>query len=217
MTTYTVPTETDSTERRSTDTSIRVHLEKDGHMIIENKGLIAYSGGAKLENAEEYSFLDRIRRSIGGDSLTARIITATAEEGATIEVGAGTVEPRAVIAVEVDSLNDRGITVADGAWVAHTDGVDSGTAWKGWESAIARERIAMPHFTGEGLVIIEGGGTLVEKTLAEGESIVLGQARLTAYSDEVELDSQNVAGRRLMTVTGPGVVVYKTHAENVND
>lgn len=214
MSTFTVLTEPDSTERRSTATSLRVKLEKGSQLIIEDKALIAFDTGATLATTDD-TFIQRWVRTFGGDSFTARTVTSEAEDGTVVEIGSGTTEPRAVIAIEIDSLNDRALTVSDGAWVAQTDGVESETVWKGVESIKARERGAMSYFTGQGLVFVEGQGTLIEKTLAEGESIVLGQARLTAYSDGVDITSENNAGRRLVTATGPGVVVYKTHAENI--
>lgn len=198
---------------RSTDTSVRITLPRGEYLTIEDAALISHSVGAHLVE-EQSSLKDKVNRRWSGDSWTVRRVEVSDADEATVEVGAAGADARAVTVLAVDPSHEY--FVSDGGWVAHTSGVEMSSKNMGLKAIGARERLVSSTFSGEGLLVVEGGGTVVVKTLDEGERFTLGQARLIVYRDDVTIDFENVSGRTLARTEGPGVVVYKTHSENTN-
>ena len=192
--------------------SVALRLPAGEHMTIAHGALVAHSDGVVFDHCPESSIADGLRRIIAGSSAQARRLTW--EDGdAWAELAGPGEDPSTVVAIELDGTDTSAVTIADGAWLANTGGIDMSTVWKGTKSLLARERMAMSRATGTGTLVLYNTGSLTMVDLEEGQRLHLGQGRLLAYTGGIEMDANTVASRTVVTVSGPGKVVYSSHSE----
>lgn len=187
-----------------------VALPEGESLTIKHRALVAHSAGITFENCPDSGLADGVRRALAGSSFQVRRLTSS-DDGAWAEIAGPGEHPTSV--VPVDLSGEVGLTIADGAWLANTSGVEVDAAWKGAEATMARERAVMSHATGEGTVVLYSGGSITSLELEDGQEIHLGQGRLLAYTDGINLDANRIAGRTVITATGVGTVFYSSHSE----
>jgi len=82
------------------------------------------------------------------------------------------------------------------------------------------EGFILQKLTGDGMTFMHAGGTIIEKTLAAGETLRVDTGCLVAFAESVDYDIQFVGGFKnalfggeglfLATLTGPGLVYLQT-------
>jgi uncharacterized protein (TIGR00266 family) len=82
------------------------------------------------------------------------------------------------------------------------------------------EGFILQKLTGDGLAFVHAGGTLLKRTLAEGEKLRVDTGCLVAFEEKVEYDIEFVGGFKtalfggeglfFATLTGPGLVYLQT-------
>jgi uncharacterized protein (AIM24 family) len=162
------------------------------------------------------------KRVISGQSLAFQWFTPSGGSGLVSFAG---VEPGQVRAIEVESgvgwrAESRALICAEGS--VHYD-ID----WAGFNlGRRSKEGFIFEHFTGEGTVIVAGGGSLIEMNPADyGGKIQVHAGAVVAFSDSVNFNVERIGalnaqtimtaafggtGINLVTLSGDGLVVLQS-------
>ena len=175
----------------------------DGSGADVNKGL-----GGKLMSAG--------KRALTGEGLFMTVFK-NADPVEKAKIAFASPYPGKVIPVDLDTF-DRTLICQKSAFLCAAKGVNIGIHLQKKLGAglFGGEGFIMQRLTGDGMVFLNAGGTIIKKTLAEGEMIKLDTGCLVAMSETVNYDVEmqnNIKngllggeGLFLATLTGPGEV-----------
>jgi uncharacterized protein (TIGR00266 family) len=203
---------------RPSYSAARVMLGPGEAMIAESGAMISMSKGIEIETSTRGGFLKSLARSaLGGESFFVNTFKAESDGG---EVMLAPALPGDVLTVEVD---DSGLVVQSGSFLASADSVQVDTKWGGAKTFIAREGLFMLHCSGHGPLIMSSYGAIHEMELESGESFVVDTGHLVAFGSGMEFDVRRVGGLKstllsgeglVVELKGPGKVVLQTRSED---
>ena len=175
----------------------------DGSGADDNKGF-----GGKLMSAG--------KRALTGEGLFMTVFK-NSDPVKKAKIAFASPYPGKIIPVDLDSF-DRTLICQKSAFLCAAKGVNIGIHLQKKLGAglFGGEGFIMQRLTGDGLVFLNAGGTIIKKTLAAGEMIKLDTGCLVAMSETVDYDvaiQNNIKngllggeGLFLATLTGPGEV-----------
>jgi len=114
---------------------------------------------------------------------------------------------------------EKGYILQQSAYIASTEGVELDTKWQGFVKGIFGQSLFMLKVRGNGKVFINSFGALDKHYLKAGESLIVDNYHLVAFSDSCDykvrkfggLKSTLLGGEGLVTeVYGPGEVYIQT-------
>ncbi|MCF0137943.1 MAG: TIGR00266 family protein [Oscillospiraceae bacterium] len=156
-------------------------------------------------------------KALSGEKLFQNTYTARGGEGG---IAFASSFPGNIIAVEITP--DKEIICQKSAYLASTAGVELSIAFQKKLGAgfFGGEGFIMQRLSGSGLAFLEIDGSVVEKTLAPGESIVIDTGYLAMMDSSCSMDIKTVPGVKNALlggegifntiVTGPGKVVLQS-------
>ncbi|MBQ2888344.1 MAG: TIGR00266 family protein [Firmicutes bacterium] len=175
----------------------------DGSGADANKGL-----GGKLLSAG--------KRALTGEGLFMTVFQNT-DPVSKVKVAFASPYPGKIIPVDLDSFN-RTMICQKSAFLCAAKGVNVGVHFQKKLGAglFGGEGFIMQRLTGDGIVFLNAGGTIIKKTLQAGEMLKIDTGCLVAMSETVDYDvafqsdikSGFLGGEGLFlaTLTGPGEV-----------
>lgn len=175
----------------------------DGSGADANKGL-----GGKLLSAG--------KRALTGEGLFMTVFQ-NGDPVKKAKIAFASPYPGKIIPVDLDSFN-RTLICQKSAFLCAAKGVNVGIHLQKKLGAglFGGEGFIMQRLTGDGIVFLNAGGTIIKKTLAEGEMIKMDTGCLVAMSETVNYDVALQGGIKngllggeglfLATLTGPGEV-----------
>jgi len=175
----------------------------DGSGADAGKGL-----GGKLLSAG--------KRALTGEGLFMTVFQ-NADPVKKAKVAFASPYPGKIIPVDLDTFNQT-LICQKSAFLCAAKGVNVGIHLQKKLGAglFGGEGFIMQRLTGDGIVFLNAGGTIIKKTLAEGETLKLDTGCLVAMSETVDYDvalQNNIKngllggeGLFLATLTGPGEV-----------
>lgn len=175
----------------------------DGSGADAGKGL-----GSKLLSAG--------KRALSGEGLFMTVFSNTAPDKKAI-VAFASPYPGKIIPVDLDAFN-RTLICQKSAFLCAAKGVNIDLYFQKKLGAglFGGEGFIMQRLTGDGIVFMNAGGTIIKKTLSEGETLKIDTGCLVAMSETVDYDvafqsdikSGFLGGEGLFlaTLTGPGEV-----------
>jgi len=175
----------------------------DGSGADANKGF-----GGKLLSAG--------KRALTGEGLFMTVFTNT-DPVSKVKVAFASPYPGKIIPVDLDTF-DRTLICQKSAFLCAAKGVNVGIHLQKKLGAglFGGEGFIMQRLTGDGIVFLNAGGTIIRKTLQAGEMLKIDTGCLVAMSETVEYDvafqsdikSGLLGGEGLFlaTLTGPGEV-----------
>jgi uncharacterized protein (TIGR00266 family) len=113
----------------------------------------------------------------------------------------------------------KGFIVQKAAFIASENGIDLDVKWEGFTKGLFGQGLFMLKATGRGLMFINTFGAIDHHTLAPGESMIVDNFHLVAFSDICQyrvtkfggLKETLLGGEGLVTeITGPGEVYVQT-------
>lgn len=113
----------------------------------------------------------------------------------------------------------RGYIIQKSAYIASTSGVDLDVKWEGFSKGLFGQGLFMLRATGNGLLFINTFGAIDTHTLAPGQTLIVDNFHLVAFSDSCNykvtkfggLKETLLGGEGLVTqITGPGDVHIQT-------
>ena len=175
----------------------------DGSGADANKGL-----GGKLLSAG--------KRALTGEGLFMTVFTNT-DPMSKVKVAFASPYPGKIIPVDLDTFNQT-LICQKSAFLCAAKGVNVGIHLQKKLGAglFGGEGFIMQRLTGDGIVFLNAGGTIIKKTLQAGEMLKIDTGCLVAMSETVDYDvafqtdikSGFLGGEGLFlaTLTGPGEV-----------
>ena len=175
----------------------------DGSGADANKGL-----GGKLLSAG--------KRALTGEGLFMTVFTNT-DPVSKVKVAFASPYPGKIIPVDLDTFNQT-LICQKSAFLCAAKGVNVGIHLQKKLGAglFGGEGFIMQRLTGDGIVFLNAGGTIIKKTLQAGEMLKIDTGCLVAMSETVDYDvafqtdikSGFLGGEGLFlaTLTGPGEV-----------
>jgi uncharacterized protein (TIGR00266 family) len=140
-----------------------------------------------------------LRKYLGGESLFISRFSNNTNGSRSLHLVQPT--PGAIRCVDIDQA---GIDLQPGAFLACTPGVRLGVKWAGLVSWIAREGLFKLHAHGDGQLWYGAYGALIEKEI-DGEYIV-DTAHLVAWEPQMKLKLQLAGGLFSSIFSGEGLV-----------
>jgi uncharacterized protein (TIGR00266 family) len=195
-----------------------------GEMVVAEAGSMMYmTPGIKMEtvfgdpSAQQSGFLGKLasagKRLVTGESLFMTTFTAAGRSREDIAFAAP--YPGKIIPMHLDQLGGELICQKD-SFLCAARGVQIGIAFqkKIGVGLFGGEGFIMQRLTGDGIALVHAGGTLMERTLAPGETLKIDTGCIVALQPAVQYDIQMVGGFKntlfggeglfFATLTGPG-------------
>lgn len=202
-----------------------ITLDPNEMVIAEAGGMMYMTSGIKMDAVfgdpaqQGQSFWNKLasagKRMLTGESLFLTTFTNVAARREVVAFAAP--YPGRILPFHLDELGGEIICQKD-AFLCGARGVNVRIAFqkKIGTALFGGEGFIMQRLTGDGIVMIHAGGTLMHRTLQPGETLRLDTGCLVALSPSVNYDIQFVGGVKnalfggeglfLATVTGPGQV-----------
>lgn len=195
-------------------------------MVIAEPGAMMYmTNGIKMEtklgdpSRPDTGFLDKLvtatKRVMTGESMFVTTFTQTGKGKGQVAFSAP--YPGKILAVDLLQLGGELICQKD-SFVCAVRGTQIGIAFqkKLGVGLFGGEGFVMQRLLGDGIVMVHAGGTLMRRTLKDGETLKLDTGCLVALQPSVTYDIQFIGGFKnslfggeglfVATVTGPGEV-----------
>ena len=204
---------------------LEIELDPGESAIAEAGAMMAMSDGIVMTTIfgdgtnQDRGFMGKLlgagKRILTGESLFATVFTHEGRGKARVYFGAPF--PGTVIPVHLATIGGRMICQKD-SFLAAAKGVEIGLHFqrKILTGLFGGEGFIMQRLTGDGWAFLHVGGTILEHTLAPGETLRVDTGCVAAYEPSVEMDivmQKGVTsmifggeGLFLATLTGPGKV-----------
>ena len=202
-----------------------VELDPEEMVIAEAGAMMFMTSEIKMEtrlgdpSKQDAGLMGKLmtagKRVITGESLF--VTTFTQKGRGKGQVAFAAPYPGKILAVDLDQLGGE-LICQKSSFVCAARGIQIGIAFqkKIGVGLFGGEGFVMQRLTGDGVAMIHAGGTLMRRTLKDGETLKLDTGCLVALQPSVKYDIQFVGGFKntlfggeglfLATVTGPGEV-----------
>ena len=197
--------------------AVNVVLDK-GETVVTQSGAMAWSDASvQMSTNAEGGLLKSIGRMFSGASLMFVRHTAVEDESA-ITFSASF--PGSIKEFKVDA--DHEYYAQKSAFLVAEEGVqiDASVNKKFWAGLLGGEGFILQKFTGEGTLLAEIDGSVVELYLEEGQQIKVETGHVALFESTCTYDVESVSGFKnvffggqglfLTTLTGPGRVWLQT-------
>ena len=196
--------------------AVSIKLDAGQSIYTQSGGMLWMTGGIGMETNMKGGLGKGLGRMISGDSLFMATYTANAPGQ---EIAVASSFPGSILDL---TMNGNGIIAQKSAFLCAEPNVSL--------SAYVTRNIGAGLFGGEGFVLqrisgfgkvfLEIDGSMVERTLAQGETIKVDTGNVAAFEESVNYQAEMVKGFKnilfggeglfLTTLTGPGKVWMQT-------
>lgn len=193
-----------------------------GEIIKTEKGAMSWMSPNMQMSTNAGGVGKAIGRMFSGESMFQNTYTCTGGPGM---LACASSFPGEILPVMITPENT--IIAQKSAFMASENGVEMSVhiQKKGAAGLFGGEGFILQKFTGYGMVFLEIDGSVVEYTLAAGQSLVVDTGNLAAMDSTVDVNIQNVKGVGNVlfggegifntVVTGPGRIWLQTMPRNV--
>lgn len=202
-----------------------VTLDQGETVIAEPGGMMFMTDGIDMAtvfgdpNKAKSGFLDKLKtagkRMLTGENMFVTTFTNT--RGGRAHVGFAAPYPGKILPLKLSDMGGELICQKD-SFLCAAKGTQIGIAFqkKMGVGLFGGEGFIMQRLTGDGMVAVHAGGTVLEKELAPGENLRIDTGCIVAFHPSVRYDIQFVGGFKntlfggeglfFATLTGPGHV-----------
>ena len=172
---------------------------------VEGGSMVSMSPDVTIETKARGGLLKSLGRAmLGGESFFQNTFKASSQGG---EI---TVAPALPGDMHVVQLNNNGMVVQSGSYVASENGVSVDTKWGGAKTFFASEGLIMLQISGQGKAILSSYGAIHELDLATGQRYTVDTGHLVAFSQNMGFNVRAVGGIKSTLFSGEGLVVDLT-------
>lgn len=199
-----------------------VEIELDpGEGVRAETGTLTYiEKGIEMQTSTGGGLLKGLKRMITGESFFITTFTNT-NSNQKQRVAFAAPYPGKVIPIDLSQHNHQMLCQKD-SFLCAAQGVEIEIAFTKRLGAglFGGEGFILQRLQGDGLAFLHAGGTVIEKTLAAGETLRVDTGCIVAFSAEVDYDIQFIGGFKnalfggeglfLVRLTGPGKVLLQS-------
>jgi len=196
--------------------AVSIRLNRGESIYTQSGGMVWMDSGITMATNMQGGFMKGLGRIFSGESLFMATYTSNAQNQ---EIVIASTFPGHIVAVDISRIP---IIAQRGAFLCAQPSVtisaytvkNLGAGFFGGEGFI------LQRMTGAGLVFLEVDGSLVERTLANGETIKVDTGNVAAFEESVQYQTEMVKGFKnvlfggeglfLTTLRGPGKVWLQT-------
>lgn len=181
---------------------------------------MTYMGqGIEMETSASGGLMGGLKRAVTGESFFITSFIHTGKDKGHVAFSAP--YPGKIIPLNLGELGGSFLCQKD-SYLCSAIGIDIDVAFtrKLGAGLFGGEGFILQKLSGDGLVFVHGGGTIIEKELAKGETIRVDTGCLVAFAPSVDYDVTMVGGFKNMlfggeglfiaTLTGPGLVFLQS-------
>ncbi|WP_418789978.1 TIGR00266 family protein [Phosphitispora sp. TUW77] len=198
---------------------VEIELDpKEG--VRAEAGMMMYmEDGIEMQTGTGGGLFSGFKRMITGESFF--ITTFMNNSSQKSRVGFAAPYPGKIVPLDLDKLGGAFLCQKD-SFLCAAKGIDIEVAFTKRLGAglFGGEGFILQKLSGDGMAFIHSGGTIIEKTLAAGETLRVDTGCLVGFSTSVDYDIQFIGGFKnalfggegifLTRVTGPGLVYLQT-------
>ncbi|MEW5873276.1 MAG: TIGR00266 family protein [Chloroflexota bacterium] len=199
---------------------IEVELDP-GEGVRAEAGTMTYmENGIEMQTSTGSGIFSGLKRMVTGESFFITSFVNTARDGKR-RVAFAAPYPGKIIPIDLPSFNGNILCQKD-SFLCAAQGIEVEIALTKRIGAglFGGEGFILQRLTGNGLAFVHAGGTIIDKTLAPGETLRVDTGCLVAFATTVNYDIQFVGGFRnalfggeglfLARLTGPGRVYLQS-------
>jgi len=196
--------------------AVTITLEPGESIYTQSGGMTWMDSGITMTTNMQGGFMKGLGRMLSGESLFMATYTSNAPGQ---EITIASTFPGSILALE---LSGNAVIAQKSAFLAAQPSVElSATMTRGITAGFfGGEGFIMQRLSGSGTVFLEIDGSLVERTLAPGQTIKVDTGNVAAFEESVNYSTEMVKGFKnilfggeglfLTTLTGPGKVWLQT-------
>ncbi len=198
---------------------VEIELDPAEGVRAEAGAMMYMEQGIEMQTSTGGGIFKGFKRAITGESFF--ITTFLNNGGRKSKLAFGAPYPGRIIPLNLNQLGGRFICQKD-SFLCAARGIEVEVAFTKRIGAglFGGEGFILQRLEGDGLAFVHAGGTLVEKTLAHGETLRVDTGCLAAMSATVDYDIQFIGGFKnslfggeglfLAKLTGPGLVYLQS-------
>jgi uncharacterized protein (TIGR00266 family) len=182
--------------------AVTMMLNAGESIYTQSGGMTWMSAGMRMETNMKGGLLKGLGRMLSGDSLFIATYSATAPNQ---EITVASTFPGAIVAVDPA----RGDIIAQkSAFLCAEPGVNlSAYVVKNLSAGLfGGEGFVLQRLNGSGIAFLEIDGSLCEKTLAPGESLIVDTGNVAAFEATVQYEVTMVKGFKNVLLGGEGLL-----------
>ncbi len=198
-----------------------VEVELDpGEGVRAEAGTMTYmEDGIQMQTGMEGGLFSGFKRMVTGESFFITTFLNSAQQKSRVAFAAP--YPGKIVAFDLDQFNGQVLCQKD-SFLCAARGTDIDIAFTKRLGAgfFGGEGFILQRLTGNGMVFVHAGGTVIEKNLGPGETLRVDTGCLVAFATTVDYDIQFVGGFKnalfggeglfLAKLTGPGKVYLQS-------
>ena len=182
-----------------------INLDPGEELQVEGGSMVSMTSDVTIQTKARGGALKSLGRALlGGESFFQNTYRAGSGGG---EV---TVAPALPGDLHIVELQDEGLMVQSGSYVASSSGIEVDTKWGGSKTFFASEGLIMLRISGRGKSILSSYGAIHEMELADGEKTTIDTGHLVAFSENIGFNVRAVGGLKSTLFSGEGLVVDMT-------
>ena len=187
-----------------TDTQyVEIELDPGEAVIAENGAMIwketVVDFEARLGDGSEKGLWDKVvsvgTNVLGGENMFLGEFRHIGHSGKA-RVALGGRSPGHVLPVRLEEMGGK-LVCQRGAFLAAAKGISVSVRWAGfWAGFGGGEGFVLQELSGEGWAFLHVGGSLIERSLKEGEQLHVDAGCIAAFEPTVRFDTDSVAANR---------------------
>ena len=183
----------------------RVQLSPGEEIRVEGGAMLSMSEGVGIETKMQGGFLKSLARSVlGGESFFVNTYQAPAQGG---EINLAPALPGDMFVMQ---LQNEGMLIQSGAFVACATSVEISTSWGGAKGFFGSGGLILLKATGAGTLILSSYGAVHELDLPSGQKYTVDTGHIVAFSEKIGFQVRKVGGIKSTLLSGEGLVVELT-------
>lgn len=198
---------------------VEIRLDKGEGVQAEAGAMLYMSDGIEMQTSTGGGLLKGLKRALAGESFFITTFYNKSEQKAAVAFSAP--YPGKIIPLDLREVGGEYLCQKD-SFLCAASGIEIEVAFTKRLGAglFGGEGFILQRLRGDGLAFVHAGGTIMERTLAAGESLRVDTGCLVAFSPTVTYDIQFVGGFKnalfggeglfLASLKGPGKVYLQS-------
>ena len=195
--------------------AVRVALDPNEVVKVESGAMMAHSSSVHSEAKAEGGMMKSLKRAaLGGESLFITTYTADAT-GGWVDVA-----PYLPGDVKVIGVDERGVALTRGSWLASAASVSLDTKWGGFKNLAGGEGGFLVNASGSGHLALSCYGAADTLQVGPGEQVVVDSGHVVAFDPALGMELTKASSGIVTSLksgegfvfrfTGPGWVMTQT-------